>query len=314
VLQIIATVALALYTAWSLGANDETTAPVVSGRSLGINEAILMGGIVGIMGAVFLGENVQKCIGSELLLKPITIECALITLFSSATWLTLVSYRGYSVSTTHSTLSALIGYGLITVGLSDIDLSKVTVIMVGWLISIPIGFLEAYLLSKVIFHIKHSESKDHEKFERHFSKLLIFSTFLLQFSRWGNDVGNAAGLLYALFDPLISRFICALAMSVGLFVLGRIVVGSVGIRMVRLLPSAAFVAQITSVSIIFPFAYIGIPLSGTHVMISSIIGTGIATKAKVNMQMFKTFNIAWILSFICPGTLAAIIVLVMRLF
>jgi len=170
------------------------------------------------------------------------------------------------------------------------------------------------LLTKAVFHVKHSKSKDHDKYERYFSKLLIFSTFLLQFSRWGNDVGNSAGMLYGLFDPLMSRLVCALAMSFGLFVLGRIVVGSVGVRMVRLLPSAAFVSQITATAIIFPFAYIGIPLSGTHVLISSMIGTGLATKAKVNVRLTEMFSLAWILSFVCPGILAAVVMLVVRLF
>jgi len=103
-------------------------------------------------------------------------------------------------------------------------------------------------------------------------------------------------------------------MAFGLFVLGRIVVGTVGIKMVRLPLSAAFVAQITSTAIIFPFAFIGILLSGTHVLMSPIIGTGIATEAKVNFRMTEVFSIAWILSFICPGILAAITVLILRLF
>jgi len=186
------------------------------------------------------------------------------------------------VSTTHSTLSALVGYGLVTIGLGGVNGLMVIGIIQGWLLSLALAFSGAYVLTKAVSHIKENNSKDHDKFERYFSRLLIFSTFLLQFSRWGNDVGNAAGLLYGLFDPLVSRFVCALAMAFGLIVLGRIVVGSVGIRMVRLLPSAAFVAQIVSTAIIFPFAYVGVPLSGTHVLISSMIGTGMATKARVN--------------------------------
>jgi phosphate/sulfate permease len=83
---------------------------------------------------------------------------------------------------------------------------------------------------------------------------------------------------------------------------------------VWLLPSAAFAAQIISTAIIFPFAYVGVPLSGTHVMISSMIGTGLATKAKVNTRITEVFSVAWVLSFICPGVLAAIIVTAARLF
>ena len=218
------------------------------------------------------------------------------------------------MSTTHSTLSALVGYGLVTIGLGGVNGLMVIGIIQGWLLSLALGFSGAYVLTKAVSHIKENNSKDHDKFERYFSRLLIFSTFLLQFSRWGNDVGNAAGLLYGLFDPLVSRFVCALAMAFGLIVLGRIVVGSVGIRMVRLLPSAAFVAQIVSTAIIFPFAYVGVPLSGTHVLISSMIGTGMATKARVNTRVTGVFSVAWMLSFICPGILAVAIVSVVRLF
>jgi len=207
-----------------------------------------------------------------------------------------------------------LGYGVTTFSLDGVSWPTVAAIIEGWLLSLASGFLVAYVLTKALLYVKQSKSKDHGRFERYFSKLLIFSTFLLQFSRWGNDVGNAAGMLSAVFDPLMSRFLCGLAMAFGLFVLGRIVVGSVGIRMVRLLPSAAFVAQITSTAIIFPFAFIGIPLSGTHVLISSMIGTGIATKAKVDVRMTEIFSIAWILSFVCPGILAAVIILTVRLF
>jgi PiT family inorganic phosphate transporter len=308
------TIAMALYTAWAIGSNDETIAPVVSGRSLGVNKAIIIGSVFGIIGAIILGESVQKYIGSGILVEPISAESSLIALFSSSTWLAIVSSRGYSVSTTHSTFSALVGYGLASFISNDVDWIKAELVIEGWLISIPIGFLGGYLLTKMILHIKNRRSKDKERFEKNFSKLLILSTFALQFSRWGNDVGNAAGMLYTIFDPFFSRLICALAMAIGLFVLGRIVVGSVGIQMVRLQPSVAFVAQIVSTSIILPFVYIGVPLSGTHVLISSMIGSGRAAKVKVNMRIVKKFGIAWILSFIVPGIIAATIVSMARLF
>jgi ribosomal protein S11 len=33
---------ISLYQAWSIGANDETTAPVVSGRTLTVNQAVII--------------------------------------------------------------------------------------------------------------------------------------------------------------------------------------------------------------------------------------------------------------------------------
>ena len=56
---------IALYQAWSIGANDETTAPIVSGRVLSVNQAVVAGSIVGMFGAVLLGSNVQGTIGTD---------------------------------------------------------------------------------------------------------------------------------------------------------------------------------------------------------------------------------------------------------
>ena len=67
--------AIALYQAWSIGANDETTAPVVSGRTMTTNQAVLIGSIFGTLDAVFLDLNVQKIIGISFLNEP-PMECA----------------------------------------------------------------------------------------------------------------------------------------------------------------------------------------------------------------------------------------------
>ena len=69
---VIASWAIALYQAWSIGANDETTAPVVSGRTLSVNQAVLLGSVIGTLGAVFLGSGVQGTIGTGFFDKPLT--------------------------------------------------------------------------------------------------------------------------------------------------------------------------------------------------------------------------------------------------
>jgi PiT family inorganic phosphate transporter len=296
--------AIALYQAWSIGANDETTAPVVSGKALSINQAVIAGSIIGILGAVFLGSSVQGTIGTGFLNKPLTEDYALVILLSASLWLTFVSYLGLSVSTTHSTIGALLGLGIVIAGLGDVNWQTIGSIIIGWLISMPAGFLLTYLGTKAMSTLKAKSGKPQE-FDQTCTRLLILSTALLQFSRWGNDVGNAAGVMYALFDPVVTRFICALAMCFGLIVLGRIVIGNVGERMVRLTPSAALMSQIVATPLIFAFAFLGIPLSGTHVMIASILGGGVALKAKIDTKLVRNFAVAWALSFLVPALIAA---------
>src|SRR4030042_5161115 len=123
---------IAIYQAWSIGANDETTAPVVSGRALTVNQAVIAGSIIGILGAVFLGSSVQGTIGTGFLYKPLTEDYELVGLLSSSLWLTFVSYFGLSVSTTHSTIGALLGLGIVTAGLGDVNFRTIGTIIMGW--------------------------------------------------------------------------------------------------------------------------------------------------------------------------------------
>ena len=73
---------VALYQAWSIGANDETTAPVVSGRVLTVNQAVILGSIFGALGAILLGSSVQETIGTGIFNKSLTEESVLIILLS----------------------------------------------------------------------------------------------------------------------------------------------------------------------------------------------------------------------------------------
>lgn len=295
--------AISIYQAWSIGANDETTAPVVSGRTLTVNQAVIIGSVLGTLGAVFLGSAVQGTIGTSFLNKPLSEEQVLLVLLPSSIWLTVISYFGLSVSTTHSTIGSLLGFGIYTAGLGDINWTTIGIIILGWLVSMPIGFFITYYGTKGILRLK-AKSEKPDEFEKMCGKLLILTTFALQFSRWGNDVGNAAGVLINIFDPLGSRLIAAIAMSFGLVILGRIVIGNVGGRLVALTPSSALISQIVATPLIFIFAFSGIPLSGTHVMISAILGGGLALKAKIDIKLVRNFSIAWVLSFIVPALMA----------
>ena len=300
---------VALYQAWSIGANDETVAPVVSGRALTVNQAVIIGSIFGALGAILLGSGVQETIGKGLFMKSLTEGHVLIILLSSSIWLTIISYFGLSVSTTHSTIGALLGFGILTAGLGDVNWGTIISIIGGWLIAMPIGYFACYYGTKAIVKLK-AKSKTPEAFEGVCTKLLIVSTFILEFSRWGNDVGNASGFMLGFHAPWVTRLICALAMSFGLLVLGRIVVGNVGVNLVALTPGSALISQIVSTPLIFAFAFVGVPLSGTHVQIAAILGAGNALNARIDTKLARNFGIAWILSFIAPALLAALLTVI----
>jgi len=103
---------MAIYIAFSTGANDETMAPLARSGFVKVGMAALLGGIMAFFGAVFLGYKVEETIGKKLLVGTVTTTDAVIIVFSIATWLTVASYWGWPISTTHSSVGAAVGLGL----------------------------------------------------------------------------------------------------------------------------------------------------------------------------------------------------------
>jgi PiT family inorganic phosphate transporter len=303
---------ITMYKAFSIGANDETTAPAVSGRALTVNKAVLLGSAAGLLGAIILGENVQRTVGADILLTPITERIVFVVVFAASSWLTFISYKGYPVSTTHSLLGGLLAYGLLSNGPDGINWPTVNSILKGWVISIASGFIGAYLLGKFILWIERNNPSKGGSFEGTFVYPLLVASIGLEFSRWGNDVGNVSGVLYGFFAPIVSRAFCGAVMAMGLIVLGRRVIRTAGEKLVRLPPSGAFIAQIIAIPIVFCFARLGIPLSGTDTMIAAILGAGVARRADINPSTLLRIVGAKLATLPAAGAIAAVLFFVLN--
>ncbi|HEX67950.1 MAG TPA: inorganic phosphate transporter [bacterium] len=154
---VIIAILLGLYVAWNIGANDvaNSMATAVGARALTYRQAILVAAILNFVGAVFIGshvtETVRKGIVSIGFINDpqdllIGFLCALL---SAGLWITLSTWKSLPVSTTHSIIGALIGFGLIAGGWEVIKWRKVFEVFLSWIIS-P---LFAGALSFTIFRV-----------------------------------------------------------------------------------------------------------------------------------------------------------------
>ena len=115
---IIIFLILSILIAFSIGANDETTSVLWGSRILNMKQILILATIFAILGAVFLGEGVAKSVGGGILLidygaTGINQDAVVLTiLISTAIWLILASALGLPISTTHATIGAIIGIGL----------------------------------------------------------------------------------------------------------------------------------------------------------------------------------------------------------
>ena len=146
------------YMAWNIGANDvaNSMASAVGAKAITIRQAIFIAGILNIVGAVFIGSHVTNTIrkgivSTEILTDPHTaLIGALAALLAAALWVSFATWRSLPVSTTHSIVGAMIGFGIMAGGFSVINWVKLGGVVASWIISPVFSLAIAYVMFKTI--------------------------------------------------------------------------------------------------------------------------------------------------------------------
>ncbi len=142
-----------LYMAWTIGANDVANAmgTSVGSGALTLRGAIIVAAIFEFGGAMLVGGSVTNTIrkgivdvetlGSDPMVMAIGMTCCLL---AAALWLNLATYAGWPVSTTHSIVGAVVGFGVTAGGLDAVDWGTVGSIAASWVVSPVMGGLLGY--------------------------------------------------------------------------------------------------------------------------------------------------------------------------
>ncbi len=151
VVLIIAIIA-ALYMAWNIGANDvaNSMGTSVGSGALTLKKAILVAGTFEFLGAVLVGKHVTDTISKGIVdpaaLDPNVLMIGMLAaLIGAALWVTIATYFGLPVSTTHSIVGAVMGFVMI-INISLIHWDVVGKIVASWVISPLSGAFVAYLI------------------------------------------------------------------------------------------------------------------------------------------------------------------------
>lgn len=147
------------YMAFNIGANDVANAmgTSVGSRALTIKQAIIAAAIFEFAGAVLAGGAVTQTIGADLLQMSAFagdasayVHGMLATLLSTAVWLHLATHLGLPVSTTHSVIGAVWGFGIAYGGLDAVVLDKAGQIVGSWFVSPLLGLAIALVLYRIV--------------------------------------------------------------------------------------------------------------------------------------------------------------------
>lgn len=154
-----------LYMSWSIGANDVANAmgTSVGSGALTLKRAVLVAAVLEFSGAFFFGSHVSKTVQSGIINAEmfssnpqILVYGMLSALISAGAWLQIASYYGWPVSTTHTIVGSLVGFGVMVGGFEAIYWDNVGFIFSSWILSPILGGILGYylftLLRKKIFY------------------------------------------------------------------------------------------------------------------------------------------------------------------
>ena len=137
-------IASCAYMAWNIGANDVANAmgTSVGSHAITMKQAVLLAAVFEFAGAFLVGghvtETVRKGIVSTEVFQSspeIFVLGMLSALIAAGVWLNLATYLGLPVSTTHSIIGSIVGFGLLVGGVSAIHWGRLFSVVMSWIIS-----------------------------------------------------------------------------------------------------------------------------------------------------------------------------------
>ncbi len=321
-----------LYMAWNIGANDAANSMATSYGSgaLTLKQIVVIGSLLEFCGAVFFGKNVTYTIAKgivpiEALNHHLVVIGALAALLSASFWITLATYYQLPISTSHSIVGAMLGFGLAAVSqgylhLSDIHWNVMGKIVMSWIISPIFGAILAFLIFTLI-RLAILERYNIYRVEHIFKYLQIGTACYVAFAHGSNDVANATGPIAAALGyigqqmPPWILLIGGLGISVGIATWGYRVIEMVGKKITELTPTRGFSAEFATATTVLLASYFGMPISTTHTLVGSVIGVGLAGGlASVNLKIIKRIVASWLLTVPVAAGLAVALYTVMVIF
>jgi PiT family inorganic phosphate transporter len=152
---LVLAVVFGLFMAWGVGANDVANAmgTSVGSGAITIKQAIIIAIIFEFAGAILAGGEVTATIRKGILDAAIFTDSPhllvygmLASLLSAGTWLMIASNLGWPVSTTHSIVGAIVGFGAVGVGVDAVAWDKVGNIAMSWVVSPILAGSIAFML------------------------------------------------------------------------------------------------------------------------------------------------------------------------
>jgi PiT family inorganic phosphate transporter len=216
------------------------------------------------------------------------------------------------VSSSHALVGGLLGAGFASLGLDGINWPKVALVFASLLTSPFLGIITGFVFMKLARSFFHTIRLDLARADAFYRHMQVLSSSWVSFSHGSNDATKVMGIIVIFIAsshglsvddyiqqngfPLWVILSAASAMAVGTYLSVRSfrLIRTVGEKITHLHPINGFSAESGGAIIIQIASVLGLPVSTTHVVTSSVTGTGLATGlGNVSWKVFRAIMLAW---------------------
>jgi PiT family inorganic phosphate transporter len=306
-------VALAYLYAFMGGFTDAANAIATSvgTRVLSPRAAVMMAGVFNLLGGL-TGTAVALTIGAGLVDPSVlSLGTVIAALAGAMTWSLFTYIFGIPVSETHGLIGGLVGAAVATAGLDVVQWRGLTPVLGAIIVSPSVGFVggSAFLLL-IYWSLRRSRPGKVKPWFRHLQRL---SAAYMAFSHGRNDAQKPMGILamaLALYVgedqvhvPLWVVVSCAAVAAFGTAYGGWRIIQTLGQRITALDPVQGFAAEAAGATVIQVASELGIPVSTTHAITSSILGVGATRRlSAIRWAIIVDIFASWLLTL--PVTIA----------
>ncbi|MEA5600655.1 anion permease [Nostoc sp. UHCC 0252] len=292
-----------LFLAYSNGANDnfKGVATLFGSRTSSYQTAILWATFTTLGGAVtatFLAStlitnfSVKGLVPDAIANEP---EFRIAVAIAAGLTILVATLMGFPISTTHSLTGAIIGAGLVAIGLKvnfvTLGNSFILPLLLSPIIAISLGVgiysLSNYIISKWNLPVN----------QKMIDNCHFISAGIVSFARGLNDTPKIFSIVLIIeyFSVQGGMITIAIAMALGGLLNSQKVAITMSEKITSINHTQGLSANIVTAILVILASRFGLPISTTYVSVGSIFGVGLTSK-KPNMHVFYQILLSWILT------------------
>ena len=324
---LVTLVAIALAFDFLNGLHDaaNSIATVVSTQLLSPLVAVIFAAVGNFLAYWIVGLHVAQTVGSGIIDKDVVTPAVVFGALAGAmTWNVLTWLKGLPSSSSHALIGGLLGAGIAHGGFGVVESAGTGKTVAAIVISPMLGFAIAMVL--MLLTSLSFQKAQPSRANRTFKALHLVSSAAQSISHGGNDAQKTMGVIAVLLystgylggEFRVPEWVvlsCYTAMALGTLSGGWRIIRTMGSRLTRLNHHSGFCASTASSIVLFGASAFGIPVSTTHAIAGSVVGTGAARRSSaVRWSIVSRVVVAWFVTIPASGAVAALFYLLTNLF